>query len=366
MGGISAANKILLNKGMSILKKTQLGTILFNQLAPLAFPSAAANGFVKYDAAGTAMEAVAYGTSSNTVCQGNDARIPTSDEKAGLAANTPTASNPVQTLTEVQEIMWKAPVRAATIAALPACTPSGSGVGKLLTGDANGALAAQDGVTMAAGERLLVKNQVAGADNGIYVVTTLGDGSNPFVLTRAVDADTSDKMTSGLSVVVQEGNINKDKVMVLTTNEAITLDTTALSFAFQRHNVYVFTETIGHADLTAAATEEAITLSSPPTNCIILGGCIELDTDFSGGSVSALTAEIGDAADPNELAAAVDVFTGAGAGLKDGEPTAVTGLGFKTAYAPQVRFAATGDNVINLSAGSLNAHLYYVPVDTLT
>ena len=96
--------------------------------------------------------------------------------------------------------------------------------------------------------------------------------------------------------------------------------------------VQLFTETIGHADLTAAATAENIALSGFPANSIIVGACLELDTDFSGGSVSAITAEIGDAGDTNELAAAVDVFTGAGAGIKDGEPTAVTGFGFHAAY----------------------------------
>ena len=271
----------------------------------------------------------------------------------------------MQTLTEVQKLAWKAPVRVATTAALPAVTAAGSGVGKTLTADAFGAITI-DGVAPIVGERVLIKNQAAPEDNGIYTMTTLGTGAAYAVFTRAVDADTAAKLVPGSAVMIQEGNLNKDKVAVLTTNATITIETTGLVFGFQRHNVYVFSETIGHADLSAAATEEVITLTSPPTNCIILGGCVELDEVFAGGTASAVTAEIGDAADPNELAAAVDVFTGADLGLKPGVPTAFTGLGVQTAYAPVVRFVSTGDNVDSLTSGSLTAHLYYIPIDTLT
>lgn len=117
------------------------------------------------------------------------------------------------------------------------------------------------------------------------------------------------------------------------------------------------TQTIGHADLTAAATNEEIAVTGFPANAILIAGFIELDTDFSGGSVSALTASIGDTANADELAAAVNVFTGAGAGLKAGVPTAH--VGFVPAYAPVVDFTATADNVVNLDAGSCVVHLFY-------
>src|SRR3954469_12517197 len=61
----------------------------------------------------------------------------------------------------------KASCRLATAAALPACTAAGTGIGKTLTGNANGALSV-DGTAVAVGNRILVKDQVAGADNGIY------------------------------------------------------------------------------------------------------------------------------------------------------------------------------------------------------
>ncbi len=118
----------------------------------------------------------------------------------------------------------------ATAAALPACTAAGTGVGHTLTANANAALAV-DGVTVAAADRILVKDQVAGDDNGIYVVTTVGDGSTAFVLTRATDFDAVGEMPYGANVFIRSGKANAGKTFVHTTVATITVDTTALTFA---------------------------------------------------------------------------------------------------------------------------------------
>lgn len=80
-----------------------------------------------------------------------------------------------------------------------------------------------DGVTLATGDRVLVKNQTTAKENGIYVV-----GVTPI---RSTDADTSAEITSGLRVAVSEGTVNKDTDWQLTTNAPITLGTTELTFA---------------------------------------------------------------------------------------------------------------------------------------
>ncbi len=121
-------------------------------------------------------------------------------------------------------------VRLATDAPLPACTPAGTGVGKTLTADANGALTV-DGVAVANADRILVKDQVAGDDNGIYVVTDLGSGGTPFILTRATDFDTAAEAKKGLQIPVTAGTANTGLTFVHTTSGAITMDTTALTFA---------------------------------------------------------------------------------------------------------------------------------------
>ena len=124
----------------------------------------------------------------------------------------------------------KQSVRLATNAALPTYTHL-SGV---LTASSNGALTL-DGVTLSSadvGIRVLVKNETSGAApyNGIYTVTDEGDAGSPWVLTRAADADSNDEVTPGLFVFVEQGTAWADSGWVLTTDGAITLGTTNLSF----------------------------------------------------------------------------------------------------------------------------------------
>ena len=82
-----------------------------------------------------------------------------------------------------------------------------------------------DGVTLAEGDRVLIKNQATGSENGIYVVAASG------APTRATDADSNTEVTPGMFTFVEEGTVNADSGWVLTTNGSITLGTTALTFA---------------------------------------------------------------------------------------------------------------------------------------
>lgn len=83
-----------------------------------------------------------------------------------------------------------------------------------------------DGVTLTNGDRVLLKDQTTGSQNGIYVFN--GSGS---AMTRATDADSSAEVTPGMFTFVEEGTTNADSGWTLTTNAAITLGTTALVFA---------------------------------------------------------------------------------------------------------------------------------------
>ncbi|MGE3487442.1 MAG: hypothetical protein AB7L09_22200 [Nitrospira sp.] len=95
---------------------------------------------------------------------------------------------------------------------------------------AGGAPNTLDGITLAANDRILVKDQTTGAENGIYTVTTLGTGANG-TWTRATDADSSAELPPGSVLSVQEGTANGDKMFMLATNGPITLGTTALTFS---------------------------------------------------------------------------------------------------------------------------------------
>lgn len=80
-----------------------------------------------------------------------------------------------------------------------------------------------DGVSVIAGDRVLVKNQSTASDNGIYDVAS-GAWS------RSADSDTSNEFNSGAFAFVEEGTANGGKGYVLTTANPITLGTTALEF----------------------------------------------------------------------------------------------------------------------------------------
>jgi len=77
-------------------------------------------------------------------------------------------------------------VQAIATAALPACTYNNgtAGVGATLTASSNGAFPAVDGYTAALNDALAVNGQSTATQNGLYTLTTVGNGSNPWVLTR--------------------------------------------------------------------------------------------------------------------------------------------------------------------------------------
>lgn len=82
-----------------------------------------------------------------------------------------------------------------------------------------------DGVALAAGNRVLVKNQSTASENGIYVAV---DGG---AWTRSTDADNDAEVTAGMFTFVEEGTANADSGWVLTTNNPITVGVTNLAFS---------------------------------------------------------------------------------------------------------------------------------------
>ena len=81
-----------------------------------------------------------------------------------------------------------------------------------------------DGVTLATGDRILIKNQGTASENGLYVVNASG------APTRASDADTAAELPN-MAVFIEEGTVNADTAWVLTTNAPITVGSTSLTYA---------------------------------------------------------------------------------------------------------------------------------------
>lgn len=139
----------------------------------------------------------------------------TLDLDSSLAANADTrlaSQKAVKSYVDnkVAGLSWKRAVRAATTAA-----------GTLATSFANGSVI--DGVTLATGDRALIKNQSAGAENGIYTVNASG------APTRADDADSGTELLNA-SVYVSEGTTLADTQWTCSTNAPIIPGTTALTF----------------------------------------------------------------------------------------------------------------------------------------
>lgn len=103
-------------------------------------------------------------------------------------------------------LAWKEPARAATTANIT------------LSGEQT-----IDGVACVTGDRVLVKDQTTGSENGVYVVSS-GAWS------RASDFDEDAEAVGGAALLVQEGATYADKAFSLSNDGAVTIGATALTF----------------------------------------------------------------------------------------------------------------------------------------
>src|SRR6056300_1405646 len=121
----------------------------------------------------------------------------------------------------------KASVRYASTANIAGTYDNGAGT---ITAGSNGALSI-DGQTPSTNDRVLLKDQTDAVQNGLYRVTTVGDGSSAYVLTRTPDGDEAVEITGGAFVFVEEGNTNADNGYVFTLDGTPTLGTTNITVA---------------------------------------------------------------------------------------------------------------------------------------
>jgi hypothetical protein len=116
----------------------------------------------------------------------------------------------------------------ASVSVTYAASGGTSGRGQITT-----APNALDGINLATNDRILLKNQTSGSQNGIWVVSTLGTGANG-VWDRATDFDQDTEVTAGAFTFVTEGTTNADSGWVLTTEDVIVIgggSGTSLAFA---------------------------------------------------------------------------------------------------------------------------------------
>lgn len=131
--------------------------------------------------------------------------------------------------TAIQGLDPKASAKVATTANLTATYNNGtSGVGATLTNSGTQAALAIDGVTLAVGDRVLVKDQTTQPQNGIYEVTNIGSVSTNWILTRTSDANLWTELP-GAYTFVEQGTANADNGYLITVDAGGTFGTTNIT-----------------------------------------------------------------------------------------------------------------------------------------
>lgn len=188
--------------------------------------------------------------------------------------------------------------------------PGGPGVGVGATLTNAGALAAfaPDGPTASPGDRILIYNQTNQFENGVYTVTTVGDGSTAWVLTRATDADTyglksPNSLGNGDAFFITSGNTGAGETYVCNTVGVITFGTTAITF------VQVSATQIYSAGTGLTLTGTQFSISNTAVTPAAYGSATQVGT-FTVNAQGQLTAAANTTVTP-----AVGSITGLGTGV---------------------------------------------------
>lgn len=229
-----------------------------------------------------------------------------------------------------------------------------AGVGAILTNAGANAAIQIDGVTLSATNRVLVYNQANAAHNGVYTVTTVGDGSTPWVLTRATNEntykpDSTTGLGSGDYFFVQEGLTGAGESYVLTTNNPLIIGTTNLTFTqFSASQVYS-----AGTGLTLTGTQ--FSLTSPVLTS--LGGTGL--TSYTAGDLVYYAA--GTAFSKLGIGSSTYMLTSSGSAPQWTDPATVT-----VGNATNATSATTATTATNVAGGAANQILYQSGAGTTT
>lgn len=108
-----------------------------------------------------------------------------------------------------------------------------------------------DGVALAAADRVLVKNQTTGSENGIYIAAT-------GTWTRSPDFDGSRDVAKGTLVGATDGTVAAGQLFTVTTADPITIGTTALTFALHSVNSALGVTNTPAGNITATSVQAAL------------------------------------------------------------------------------------------------------------
>lgn len=145
---------------------------------------------------------------------------------------------------QLQDIDYKQTARAVTVANVTL---------------SSGAPAVVDGVSLAKNNRVLVTAQTTGSENGIYIVTTVGAGSNG-TWARTTDADATGDIKAGTIIMITEGTTYADTQWKLTTDNPITIGSTTLTFVRNGNAAYGTVAVSGQNSIVADQIGDTLTL----------------------------------------------------------------------------------------------------------
>ena len=112
----------------------------------------------------------------------------------------------------------------------PTFTSVASGIGSFFTSSTNSVLVV-DGYTPILGDRILVKNQSATQNNGVYKVTQLGVASVlPWIITRALDFDQPSDINNTGAIPIINGTAGQIRTQWVVSSQVNTVDTDPIVF----------------------------------------------------------------------------------------------------------------------------------------
>ena len=152
------------------------------------------------------------------------------------------------------------------------CKVATTGSDIALTGGAPSSL---DSEPLSVGDRVLVRDQSLSWQNGIYVVSVVGTGSNG-TWVRARDFAASNNVTSGIMIPVTQGTTRGGRIYLLTTPDPITLGATNLTF----------TDVTFAAANTVNITNSAAAISTITGALTVAGGAGITGNIYAGGNAN--------------------------------------------------------------------------------
>ena len=241
-GGTGAATLTGYVKGTGTSALTASATIPNTDITGLGTMSTQSASFVAISGGainGTTIGAITPAASTFTTVNATSGTLGSVALTTGTITTTPSSGNDIVNKTYADGLAgglnFHEACRLATATALLANTYNNGafGVGATLTANANGALSV-DGTLTVVGNRILVKNEAAGANNGVYTVTQVGTAGTPYILTRATDFDTAgtgvNQIDAGDFFLVTAGTANANTSWVQQTPLPITVGITSIVF----------------------------------------------------------------------------------------------------------------------------------------